>query len=188
MDDRIVEALVDAGADATINNLWALGWIGGYDKLSMSMSISIRVLAETFGISAEAATELVAYSGDSTNDGPMFGFFKHTAGVSTIVGYLPQFPVPPAWVTSGPGVLASSNSRTRSLEHGFNARLWSRWLNDSSVSGCAHDSDENGIAAPHKHVNQRPRALVLSQSIPRLHEKQEALPIKVPRNAIVGAG
>ncbi|MFK4448968.1 HAD superfamily hydrolase (TIGR01484 family) [Caballeronia udeis] len=99
VDDRIVEALVDAGADATINNLWVLGWIGGYDKLSMS----IRVLAETFGISAEAATELVAYSGDSTNDGPMFGFFKHTAGVSTIVDYLPQLPVPPAWVTSGPG-------------------------------------------------------------------------------------
>ena len=98
-DDRIVEALVDAGADATINNLWVLGWIGGYDKLSMA----IRVLAETFGISAEAATELVAYSGDSTNDGPMFGFFKHTAGVSTIVDYLPQLPVSPAWVTSGPG-------------------------------------------------------------------------------------
>ena len=67
------------------------------------MSMSIRVLAETFGINAEAAAELVAYSGDSTNDAPMFGFFKHTAGVSTIVDYLPQFPVPPAWVTSGPG-------------------------------------------------------------------------------------
>jgi HAD superfamily hydrolase (TIGR01484 family) len=99
VDDRIVEALLGAGASTTINNLWVLGWIGGYDKLSMS----IRVLAETFGISPEVATELVAYSGDSTNDGPMFGFFKHTAGVSTVVDYLPQLPVPPAWVTSGPG-------------------------------------------------------------------------------------
>ena len=99
VDDRIVDALIGAGADATINNLWVLGWIGGYDKLSMSL----RVLAETFGISAEVATELVAYSGDSTNDAPMFGFFKHTAGVSTVVDYLSQLPVPPAWVTSGPG-------------------------------------------------------------------------------------
>ena len=99
VDDRIVEALVGAGADATINNLWVLGWFGGYDKLSMS----IRVLAETFGITEELATELVAYSGDSINDAPMFGFFKHTAGVSTVVDYLPQLPVSPAWVTSGPG-------------------------------------------------------------------------------------
>jgi HAD superfamily hydrolase (TIGR01484 family) len=99
VDYRIVEALVGAGADATINNLWLLGWIGGYDKLSMSK----RVLAEAFGISEEVATELVAYSGDSINDGPMFGFFKHTAGVSTVVDYLPQLPFPPAWVTRGPG-------------------------------------------------------------------------------------
>jgi HAD superfamily hydrolase (TIGR01484 family) len=99
LDDRIVEALIDAGANATINNLWVLGWIGGYDKLSMSL----RVLAETFGIGAEVATELVAYSGDSTNDAPMFSFFKHTVGVSTVVDYLPQLPTPPAWITHGPG-------------------------------------------------------------------------------------
>jgi HAD superfamily hydrolase (TIGR01484 family) len=99
LDDRIVEALIDAGANATLNNLWVLGWIGGYDKLSMSL----RVLAETFGIGAEVATELVAYSGDSTNDAPMFSFFKHTVGVSTVVDYLPQLPTPPAWITHGPG-------------------------------------------------------------------------------------
>ena len=99
LDNRIVEALAAAGADTTINNLWVLGWIGGYDKLSMS----IRVLTEAFGINPDSAQDLVAYSGDSTNDAPMFGFFKHTAGVSTVIDYLPQLPVPPAWVTEGPG-------------------------------------------------------------------------------------
>ncbi|EHP42661.1 HAD-superfamily hydrolase [Cupriavidus basilensis OR16] len=99
VDDRIVDALIGAGADATINNLWVLGWIGGYDKLSMSL----RVLAETFEIDAAAATQLVAYSGDSTNDAPMFRFFKHTVGVSTVVDYLPQLPVPPQWITNSPG-------------------------------------------------------------------------------------
>ena len=98
-DQRMVSALLAAGADATINNLWVLGWLGGYDKLSMSK----RVLAEAFGVDAETARDVVAYSGDSTNDAPMFAYFKHTAGVSTVVDYLPQLPVPPAWVTRGPG-------------------------------------------------------------------------------------
>ena len=115
-DRRIVEALVNAGANATVNNLWVLGWIGDYDKLSMSM----RVLSETFGVAADAATDLVAYSGDSTNDAPMFGFFKHTVGVSTVVDYLSELPVPPAWITDGPGgagfvEFANAILRARSL-------------------------------------------------------------------------
>ena len=99
VDQLIFDALVEAGADATINNLWVLGWIGGYDKLSMSL----RVLSNTFGINAEAALESVAYSGDATNDAPMFGYFKHTAGVSTIVKCLPELAIPPNWITTGPG-------------------------------------------------------------------------------------
>ncbi|WP_150686097.1 HAD-IIB family hydrolase [Pandoraea iniqua] len=98
-DQQIVRALINAGADATINNLWVLGWLGGYDKLSMSK----RILAEAFSVDAATARDVVAYSGDSTNDAPMFAYFQHTAGVSTVVDYLPQLPVPPAWITQGPG-------------------------------------------------------------------------------------
>lgn len=98
-DEQIVAALKAAGADATVNNLWVLGWLGGYDKLSMSL----RVLSGTFGVTPGTATEVVAYSGDSTNDAPMFGYFRHTVGVSTVVDYLPQLPVAPRWITKGPG-------------------------------------------------------------------------------------
>ncbi|VVE66505.1 HAD family hydrolase [Pandoraea captiosa] len=98
-DRRILDVLTQAGANATVNNLWVLGWIGGYDKLSMSL----RILDDVYGVDADAASEWIAYSGDSTNDAPMFGYFKHTAGVSTVVDYLPQLPVPPRWVTRGPG-------------------------------------------------------------------------------------
>ena len=98
-DQRILDALIEAGADATINNLWVIGWVGGYDKLSMSL----RVLADTFGVDAGAAAGCVAYSGDSTNDAPMFGYFAHTAGMSTVVEYLPQLPALPRWITQGPG-------------------------------------------------------------------------------------
>lgn len=99
LDRRILDALIHAGANATINNLWVLGWVGGYDKLSMSL----RILADVYGVDAQAALDWVAYSGDSTNDAPMFGYFRHTAGVSTVVDYLPQLPVPPHWITQGPG-------------------------------------------------------------------------------------
>jgi HAD superfamily hydrolase (TIGR01484 family) len=98
-DDRIRDALVAAGADATINNLWIIGWVGGYDKLSMSL----RVLSDAFGVDAGSARDCVAYSGDSTNDAPMFGYFTHTAGMSTVVEYLPQLPALPRWITQGPG-------------------------------------------------------------------------------------
>lgn len=96
---KILSALRDAGADATVNNLWVLGWIGGYDKLAMAR----RVLAETFHLDIDDDRDAVLYSGDSTNDAPMFAFFRHTVGVSTVRDYLSEIPTPPAWVTEGPG-------------------------------------------------------------------------------------
>jgi HAD superfamily hydrolase (TIGR01484 family) len=97
--EKIVETLRLAGADTTINNLWVLGWLGGYDKLSMTR----RVLADVYGVDIDTDRDAVLYTGDSTNDAPMFSFFKHTIGVSTVEQYLPQLPVPPAWITAGPG-------------------------------------------------------------------------------------
>jgi len=99
--DRIADALRRAGADVTVNNLWILGWLGGYDKLSMSR----RILAAHYDvdIDAEAGRAAVLYTGDSTNDAPMFAFFRHTVGVSTVVEYLDRIPVHPRWITQGPG-------------------------------------------------------------------------------------
>jgi hypothetical protein len=97
--ERIVEALRSAGADSTINNLWVLAWLGGYDKLAMTR----RVLADVYDVDIDIDRDSVLYTGDSTNDAPMFGFFRHTVGVSTVAQYLPQIPVPPAWITAGPG-------------------------------------------------------------------------------------
>jgi HAD superfamily hydrolase (TIGR01484 family) len=99
--DRITDALRRAGADVTVNNLWILGWLGGYDKLSMSR----RILAVHYGIDidTEAGRAAVLYTGDSTNDAPMFAFFRHTVGVRTVVEYLDRIPVHPHWITQGPG-------------------------------------------------------------------------------------
>jgi hydroxymethylpyrimidine pyrophosphatase-like HAD family hydrolase len=45
----------------------------------------------------------IVYSGDSTNDAPMFKFFRHSVGVSTVRRYLSEISVPPNWVTEGAG-------------------------------------------------------------------------------------
>lgn len=95
----IVTALRDAGLDVTVNNLWVLGWLGGYDKLAMAR----RVMADAYGIDIDADRDTILYCGDSTNDAPMFAFFRHTVGVSTVRHYLPDIPVPPNWITKGPG-------------------------------------------------------------------------------------
>jgi 3-deoxy-D-manno-octulosonate 8-phosphate phosphatase KdsC-like HAD superfamily phosphatase len=95
----IIAALRGAGANVTLNNLWIIGWVGGYDKLAMSQ----RVLAESYGVDVEASREAVLYVGDSTNDAPMFGFFRHTVGVSTVARYLSEIPTPPRWIAAGPG-------------------------------------------------------------------------------------
>jgi HAD superfamily hydrolase (TIGR01484 family) len=95
----IISCLRQAGADVTVNNLWVLGWLGGYDKLTMTR----RAMAETYGIDIDADRDAVLYVGDSTNDAPMFSFFRHTVGVSTVTRYLSEIPVPPSWIAAGPG-------------------------------------------------------------------------------------
>ncbi|MGY0791932.1 HAD family hydrolase [Azospirillum argentinense] len=89
----------EAGADVTVNSLWVLGWIGGYDKLTMAR----RVLREIHGLDIDAAADAVAYAGDSLNDAPMFAHFPLSVGVSTVAGILPELSAPPAWITRGPG-------------------------------------------------------------------------------------
>jgi hydroxymethylpyrimidine pyrophosphatase-like HAD family hydrolase len=60
-------------------------------------------MADVYDVDIDIDRDSVLYTGDSTNDAPMFGFFRHTVGVSTVVQYLHQIPVPPAWITAGPG-------------------------------------------------------------------------------------
>lgn len=95
----IVAALRAAGADVTVNNLWVLGWLGGYDKLAMAT----RVLADGYGVDADTARDVVLYVGDSLNDAPMFAHFPHAVGVSTVARDLAEMPAAPRWITQGPG-------------------------------------------------------------------------------------
>lgn len=114
--DAIVRALRDAGADVTVNNLWVLGRLGGYDKLASVR----RMLRDHYNLDVDVDRAAVLYTGDSTNDAPMFSFFRHTIGVSTVADYLNDIPDLPRWIRRGPGgagfveaaeaVLSSRNS------------------------------------------------------------------------------
>jgi predicted mannosyl-3-phosphoglycerate phosphatase (HAD superfamily) len=95
----LVAAMREAGLDVTVNNLWILGWIGAYDKLAMAR----RAMADAYDINIDADPDVVLYCGDSINDAPMFGFFRHTVGVSSVRRYLAEIPILPNWITKGPG-------------------------------------------------------------------------------------
>ncbi|WP_110946884.1 HAD-IIB family hydrolase [Pseudomonas bohemica] len=96
---QLSQVIIEAGAEHTFNNLWALAWFGSYDKLTMAQ----RILRQVYGLVADQEQNQVFYSGDSLNDAPMFGHFKHTLGVSTIHDCLDELPFKPAWVSAGAG-------------------------------------------------------------------------------------
>jgi HAD superfamily hydrolase (TIGR01484 family) len=97
--DKVAAAWRAAGARATINSLWALGWFGDFDKLAMAL----RLAHDIFGADFDGARESVVYVGDSLNDEPMFRFFPHSIGVATVASYLDRLAAPPRYVTQGPG-------------------------------------------------------------------------------------
>jgi HAD superfamily hydrolase (TIGR01484 family) len=96
---RIVQLLRDEGARTTINSMWILGWIGGFDKLAMTR----RIIAEVFSLDIAADRQAFIYVGDSLNDEPMFQFFPNSVGVSTVSRFLDRMSAAPQWITRGPG-------------------------------------------------------------------------------------
>ncbi len=97
--EEILTRLRAAGARATVNSIWVLGWFGEFDKLTMSR----RMLAELFGTDLARDAEACLYIGDSLNDAPMFGFFPYSVGVSTVRDYADRLPSLPCWITNGAG-------------------------------------------------------------------------------------
>jgi hypothetical protein len=96
---RIARLLVDAGASVTLNSIWVLGWIGGYNKLTAAR----RFLPQALGLDVDKDIERIGYVGDSANDAPMFSHFPKSAGVSTVTEHIADIPTPPRWITNGPG-------------------------------------------------------------------------------------
>jgi HAD superfamily hydrolase (TIGR01484 family) len=96
---EVVDDLRRSGANSTMNSLWVLAWLGEFDKLAMGRIM----MAEVFAVDIDSDQAAVLYLGDSVNDAPMFGFFEHSVGVSTVTGVTKLLPAPPKWITTGAG-------------------------------------------------------------------------------------
>jgi HAD superfamily hydrolase (TIGR01484 family) len=88
-----------AGAEAKVSSIHVNAWFGQHDKLSMSL----RLLSDCFGMSADQAQKTVAYCGDSPNDAPMFGYFPLGVGVANIQSLAHLMDHTPAYVTQQDG-------------------------------------------------------------------------------------
>lgn len=97
--EEILARLSAAGARATLNSIWVLGWFGEFDKLSMTR----RMMAALFATDIDCDAGQCLYVGDSLNDAPMFGFFPHSVGVATVRRYADRLPALPRWITKGAG-------------------------------------------------------------------------------------
>ncbi len=93
--ERIVAIFERHGAQAKISSIHVNGWFGRYDKLTTSKTM----MAELFDVDLERDAALYAFSGDSPNDSPMFGFFPNGVGVANVRDFADAMPHLPRWVT-----------------------------------------------------------------------------------------
>src|SRR6478735_302038 len=94
--DRIVAIFERHGATAKISSIHVNGWFGNYDKLTTSKTM----MAELFDIDLEREADRYAFSGDSPNDSPMFGFFPNSVGVANVREFAGAMPHLPCWITT----------------------------------------------------------------------------------------
>jgi HAD superfamily hydrolase (TIGR01484 family) len=97
--ERIASCFADAGATAKISSIHVNGWYGLYDKLGMTG----RLLREVFGLDIEQANGSIIFAGDSPNDAPMFGFFRHSVAVANFQDFASRSQAHPRWITAGAG-------------------------------------------------------------------------------------
>ncbi|MBS0223105.1 MAG: HAD-IIB family hydrolase [Proteobacteria bacterium] len=94
--ERIVSIFEKHGAHAKVSSIHVNGWFGDYDKLTTTKAM----MAELFGVDLAREAERYAFSGDSPNDSPMFGFFPNAVGVANVCDFADAMPNLPRWVTS----------------------------------------------------------------------------------------
>jgi HAD superfamily hydrolase (TIGR01484 family) len=98
---KIVQLFNDAGAEAKVSSIHVNGWFGKYDKLTTTL----KMLATEFNVSPADAKKNCAFSGDSPNDEPMFGYFPHSFAVANIQNFIKDLDTPPTYIAQSRGGL-----------------------------------------------------------------------------------
>ncbi|NQW01920.1 MAG: HAD-IIB family hydrolase [Rhodospirillales bacterium] len=94
---RIVSLMESQGLTAKVSSIHFNGWIGSYDKLTMTRSL----LADLFDCDMERDKPAFVFVGDSPNDQPLFRFFPNAVGVANLRTFEKDLDFLPAYVTSG---------------------------------------------------------------------------------------
>ncbi len=94
--DKIVSLFESGGATAKISSIHVNAWFGQYDKLSMCKIFAERELKMDL-IKNQSA---FAFSGDSPNDEPMFGFFDNSFAVANIKNFASKLKHQPSYVAN----------------------------------------------------------------------------------------
>lgn len=96
---KIVDIFTASEAQAKVSSIHVNGWFGDYNKLSMTL----RLLEKEFGVSAVNAKNICAFSGDSPNDSPMFGYFPHSFAVANVKNFSSELQHEPTYVADSNG-------------------------------------------------------------------------------------
>ncbi len=95
--DAIVACFERAGATAKVSSIHVNGWFGAFDKLT-----GIRRLhQDRWGQPIDP--QRWVFAGDSANDEPIFGAFRHGVGVANVRHFLPRMDAWPTAITPGSG-------------------------------------------------------------------------------------
>lgn len=93
--NQIVQLMEAGGLTAKVSSIHVNGWIGEYDKLTMTKIL----MQEIFDCDIEANKADFAFVGDSPNDQPMFSYFPNSVGVANVRAFESQLQQKPAYVT-----------------------------------------------------------------------------------------
>lgn len=95
--ERIVELMEAYGLTAKVSSIHVNGWIGDYDKLTMTR----HLMTDVFQCDIETEKTHCVFVGDSPNDQPMFRFFPNAVGVANLRNFEASLEHKPAYVTEG---------------------------------------------------------------------------------------
>lgn len=95
--DEICRVLADEKVHFKVSSIHVNFWLGEFDKLS-----GVRRFAEEeAGATFQDLAEQALFIGDSPNDEPLFGGFRHSIAVGNIRRFLPRLSSLPEFITRG---------------------------------------------------------------------------------------
>ncbi len=110
---QVVQAMRDAGLNATVSSIHVNAWFGDHDKLHGARWI----VRELWQRDLDAEIDRWAYVGDSTNDVRMFEAFALSVGVANIARFVPQLAHLPRFVAQGARGAGFAEFAQRVLTH-----------------------------------------------------------------------